>query len=153
MKKIFFPVLIFALVLFCAACGGEKLELSVSEAADELNSGINFAEILSALSMDDVIALYGVDSDLVVDAAAYVSSGATAEEISVWQAKDSDGAETIAEMITTRMENQKNDYSSYKPEEVPKLENYMLRVQGEYVALCVTDDIDTAEGILTALGF
>ncbi|MDO4541981.1 MAG: DUF4358 domain-containing protein [Bacillota bacterium] len=152
MKKLAITMLVTLLALFSAACGSEA-EFSVSEIGEALNTKVAFSDTLTALSAEDAMALYALSSEEVADAVVYISSGATAEEISVWQAADSKGVKAIEESITQRMNTQLDGYKDYMPEEVPKLENYILKTNGKYLVLCVTDDRETANEVLTELDF
>lgn len=153
MKKTLLPLFLVLGAFLFVGCGGEKLDISLADAGNQLLQQQQFTDPLTELAAEDACVLYGIDSDDVVDAIAYVSSGATAEEISLWQAKDGKSLKNITEAIETRMASQKDAYASYKPEEVPKLEKFILKTAGDYAVLCVTDDTDTAEGILSDLGF
>ena len=153
MKKTLLPLFLALVAFVFAGCGGEKLNISLADAGNQLLQQQQFTDQLTELVSEDACTLYGIENDDIVDAIAYVSSGATAEEISLWQAKDSKSLKNITDAIEARMASQKDAYASYKPEEVPKLETYILKTAGDYAVLCVTDDTDAAESILTDLGF
>lgn len=46
------------------------------------------------------------------------------------------------------MTERRNQFNGYKPEEVYKLDNARVVVQGNYAALIVSDDADTIEAAL-----
>ena len=80
--------------------------------------------------------------------ALYVGTGATAEEISVWQGKDANAAKNIQNAVNTRIENQKKSFVDYNPEEMPKLENPVVVAKGNYVVLCLSSDNDNAKQVI-----
>lgn len=54
---------------------------------------------------------YGIDEAIVQDCAIYISTGATAEEIAVFEANSADHAETILAACRTRREKTITSYS------------------------------------------
>ena len=54
--------------------------------------------------------------------------------------------------MMARIEDRKNQFSGYKPEEVYKLDNAIVMVQGRYVALIIGEDPQMLEsGIREAI--
>ena len=45
--------------------------------------------------------------------------------------------------MTQHLEEQKKNFESYLPDEVPKIESALVEVKGDYVIVCVADKIDT----------
>lgn len=153
MKKIIAILMLCLFIPALAACGGEEVSIDIQAAGDALNSEVAFVDTLTQIPAESAVSLYGLEADAVADAVVYVSSGATAEEISVWEAASDSDTEAIIEAVTLRMASQAENYADYKPAEVPKLENFVLKVKGNYVAVCVSDDNDTAETVLAEYGF
>ena len=67
-------------------------------------------------------------------------TGATAEELAVFETKDSAAAEALVEKLKTRNSDRIESYSTYIPAEVPKLEDAVMVSGGRYVVLCVAQD-------------
>ena len=67
-------------------------------------------------------------------------TGATAEELAVFETKDADAAAALVQKLEARNADRIESYSSYIPEEVPKLENAVILSGGRYVVLCVAED-------------
>ncbi len=150
MKKftcVFFAVLF---IISAAACskGEQKSEPDIQSIADELISSDVFIEKLEPIDGDLGEVLYEIDPDDVSEALFYFSSGATAEELSLFKAADKDAAERIAAALERRVELQSNSFASYIPSEVPKLESADIRVFGSTVILCVSSDSETASELL-----
>ena len=89
---------------------------------------------------------YGVDDS--VSVIALTGSSAKADEVALFEAKDETAAGEIVNLLKNHIEKQKNDYASYAPNEVPKLDNAVLLQNGKYVALCITSDYKTAESTI-----
>lgn len=134
-------------MLALAGCGGAK-EVDPAALASQVASEVAFDEQLTQLDANAVERVFRVDPSLVETAVMYVGSGATVDEVSVWEAKDDAAAQQIEATLQSRVDSEKEDYASYKPEEVPKLDNAVLERSGKYVALCVTSDADNARSII-----
>ena len=75
----------------------------------------------------------------------YLSSGATAEEIAVFEAKDDAAAERLLAAAKERVEVQKTAFEDYAPAEMTKLNNAVVERSGKIVALCIADDSSVAQ--------
>ncbi len=138
-KKITAAALALALILALTACGQPKEpELNIDEFGEQLYAAGTFGEQL--YSLDEAVAqgLYGVDADTRCWVRA--GSGATAEELAVFEAKDAAAAASLAEKLQARNSERLADYADYLPAEVPKLENAVIISGGRYVVLCVATD-------------
>ena len=97
--------------------------------------------------IDEVIKmLYGIND--YAQAQVYISSGATAEEIAVFEFSDTNTATNGFQMAQNRLEEQKEDFESYIPKEIRKLDRAVVLKVGKYVVVCVSNG-DTAEKIIT----
>ena len=165
MKKIL--MIIAGLMCVCAltACGGgakdaEDNTAQTEEGAAEgiavktaaiLNETVHFGEDLTEMSADAVMRRYGLDGTGVTNAAGYAGTPAVVDEIAVFETKDTD---KVLEAVNARIESQKTNYSSYAPDQVPKLDNAVAMKLGDYdcVAVCVSEDApETVTDILTAI--
>lgn len=132
------------------ACQSQKdVTIDVNKMADALYGGITFKDTLSE-PMDDAAfqSIYDVDEADIVAKKVYVSSLATAEEIAVFEAKDTDAAARVRKAVDTRIENQKENYADYNPVEQKKLSDPVIVEKGRYVILCVSDDNAAARKII-----
>ena len=78
----------------------------------------------------------------------YMGSGATAEEAAVFEAKDEETAKQMAEVANQHIQNQREAFESYIPEEIKKLDKAIVEQKGRYVAVCVTDDVENAQKVI-----
>ena len=149
MKKISILLTLIMIVLVAAGCSSsQSVTLDVQQTADKLSQEVSFQDQLTSLDQDAALKLYDLTADDVQAVALYVGTGATAEEISVWQGKDANAAKNIQNAVNTRIENQKESFVDYNPEEMPKLENPIVVAKGNYVVLCLSGDNDNAKKII-----
>ena len=146
-------VMIAGMILM-AGCGGEekdggdKAKIDAGALAAKLVADVAFEDQLTKADDDTALMLYGLNADQVVSSVVYVGTGATAEEVAVFEGTDEDSAKAIKELADSRVKSQLEDYKDYKPEEVPKLENAILETKGNYVILCVSGDNETANAVI-----
>lgn len=119
--------------------------------AEALAGGVAFEDQLTQVDQETALMLYGVAPEQVASAVVYVGTGATAEEIAVFEGVDEAAADAIEAQAEARLASQLSDYADYKPDEVPKLENPVLETEGNYVILCVSGDNETAESIIDGM--
>jgi len=135
--------LLILLVVIMAISGcsksGDDFTLNVKECADTLRETIAFQDTLAAISDEMIAAIYRISAEDVVQQQVYVSTGATAEEIAVFEAVDADAAQRIETAVWQRVADQKASFEDYLPAELPKLTDPFILVKGKYVILCVSD--------------
>lgn len=136
-----------AAALMLAACGSQ-VKIQPDQTLEQMKNKITFTDQFETLDESGACRVFGVEEDLVSDCAALAGSGATAESLSVWEAKNTDDAQKIEEQLQTFVDGYIEGYSDYKPEEVPKLESAILSQEGNYVILCISADNDAAESIV-----
>lgn len=138
-KRIVNVLLIVSLVaLVATACGGkDDFAMNPKEVADELVAKIDFKDEVIEVDLGKAAALY--ESELIEDGKLFVSSGASAEELAVFAVSDINKAK---EEFSKRVERQKEDFESYNPAELKKLDETIIKSKGKYIILCVTDDKD-----------
>ena len=151
MKKLLLLALAAALMLcIFSGCGKEqpKVSFDPAEAAQALLDSKAFSDILSPVDEKVAANLYSADPGKITACAVYCSTGATAEEVAIFQCSDEAAASELEESARARLESQAAAYAGYGPQEVPKLENADVRVAGVYMACVVSADADAAAGVL-----
>ena len=153
MMKKTLAFLMTVLFLFAAGCAeqGADVSVDVEKAADELIAGIKFSDQMSAVDEKTAQRLFALGDGDAVKMKVYESTGATAEEVAVFEAKDADAAGRIRDAAETRIGDQRDAFQDYQPKEMEKLKDPVLEVQGNYVFLCVSDDKAGAEKIIGGL--
>ena len=145
MKKLIAVILALALALALAGCGSEAKEVDIDALAAELVGAASFGEPMNALDSAVALGLYGAPEGTAV--AAYAGTGATAEEVAVFDCGSAGAAESLAEALTARNETRISQYADYNPAEVPKLEDAVILTGGQYAVLIVASDPSAAESI------
>lgn len=150
MKKLLALMLGVVCVLGLTACG-EKAPASAQEQGYELGALASmveagaFSEELEELDGDTAFMLYkladyGLVREDLTDAAVLRSAGATCEEGAVLIFADGEKADVAAEALSSYLESQIEANESYRPNEIPKLQGAVLKVQGNTVLLAVAND-------------
>ena len=141
-------VMILGLFSGCGAEDKKPLEIDIGAVAEELLSGVEFDDTLAELDSEAVKYLYGTGDD--ISAAVYMGSGATAEEIAVFEAPDEAGGEALLATVEKHIADQIESYRNYVPTEVSRLEDALVVREGRYVIVCVAKDTNAARRIMDA---
>ncbi len=139
---------VFTAVLAMCACGEQPVVLDAAALADQLANNISFDDQLSEIEQNIITKIYDISPDDFIKAKVYGSTGATPEEIAVFEAKDDAAAGRIETALKERIENQKSSFKDYIPKEMPKLESPLLVIKGRCVILCISGHNDTAKNII-----
>lgn len=131
------------------SCGKKEIELNVDSLAKKLATEITYKDELNVMDDDMFDTIYaGVDKESIKKSCVYANSGASAEQVAVIEAKDDSSAIEIKNQLGDNLQDQIEDNKDYLPAEVPKLEKPVLKQEGKYVILCVSDDNEKAESII-----
>lgn len=140
MKKKSGFLLAAALCVLLTGCAGEeKQPFDADDVQSILDAGV-FSEELEPVETDLVCGLYGLDPEKVTACTAYLSTGATAEELVLFQMADENGAKDAQAACEKRVEDQIAAYEDYGPAEVTKLESAVIETRGDTVLLVVAND-------------
>jgi hypothetical protein len=143
------PITLLTTVLclaFLAGCGQKKaVSIDVGKLADELKNTVQFSDSMEEMSEAAFNNKYSIDASYIASKKIYVGSGATAEEIAVFEAKDDEAAGRIMTAVNSHIEEQIQEYTNYSPDELKKLRNPVKIQTGKYVILCISNHNDTAE--------
>ncbi len=148
MKRIISVLLLSVLLL--SACATTPLEIDVTDAASLLRGGVTFVDIMSDIDTAMICRTLALTEDEVVNAAGYVSTGATAEELFVIETVDGKRTQVHA-AIDAHMDYMIDGYSDYGPQEVPKLENAVIEIHGNYIFICVCDEPSQAKTVIAQI--
>ena len=143
-KTVAFLLAIVCLAALLTGCGGSKKTMEPRAFVDDVLANANFTDSLNQLSDDVVAQYYGVDSADYTSAIAYGGTAATAEQIAVFEAKDSAAAERILSALQTFVAEKVEAYKSYGPAAAMSLENAPVKIIGNYVVAVVCADSDSA---------
>lgn len=144
MKRLY---IILALLLLISGCSKTAKDFNPESFAADMLSGAAFSDELTLAENSIGCYLYGIEEADAETAAFYFSSGATAEEMAIFKARDKEGVGRLKDAALARVEYQKTAFESYVPAEVPKLDKAVISVSGLYVVLYVAADTDAASEI------
>lgn len=116
--------------------------------AQQLLSGVPFVEQLNAVSENIAGSTYGLAEGEVLGGAVYVTGGATAEEIAVFELPSEDAAKSFEDKLKNRVERKKADFESYRPDEMEKLNDPVIQIKGNLAILCISNDNNAAETVI-----
>ena len=143
-KTVAFLLAIVCLAALLTGCGGTKKTMEPRAFVDDVLANANFTDSLNQLSDDVVAQYYGVDRADYTSAIAYGGTAATAEQIAVFEAKDSAAAERILSALQTFVAEKVEAYKSYGPAAAMSLENAPVKIIGNCVVAVVCADSDSA---------
>ncbi len=137
-------------VLLFTGCGAKPAKVSIDAVslADTLSQNIAFEDSMSVLEQEIMLDIFGIDGALVKNQKVYVSTGATAEEIAVFESHDKESANEIYKALSKRIEDQKLAFENYVPKELAKLSDAVLQQRENYIILCISNDSQTAKSII-----
>lgn len=152
-RKFLLAVLLIPFVLLTSCVSTEPIgieNLNMNEVT--LDAEATAAHLLSALTFDDTLA--EIDSDIVDGlfgigglynaAAAYGSTGATAETVLVLRCGSGTDAEAAAAKLAVYRDEMAAVYADYNMPESEKLTNALLGCYGRYVVFVVSPDSEAA---------
>lgn len=139
----------------CACHKSTDAEVHKFETDDvqALVEGGVFSEELEPLDLEVIFSLYhladyGLEEENLLAGSAVRSAGASCEEAAVLIFAEEKQAERAGSALTAYLQEQIQSNEDYRPQEVPKLEDAIVSVQGESVLLVVPAN---AEAVTAAL--
>lgn len=151
MKKLLHISLVLALVLGLSACGGKNdhAAWNADHAQAILDSGA-FSEELEELDADTAFMLYkladyGLERETLKEATVRRSAGATCEELAVLIFDSEDSASSARDALEAYVQNQIDENTDYRPQEIPKLKSARINQREETVLFVVANDRETAQ--------
>ena len=72
----------------------------------------------------------------------------TVDEIAVFNCVDSSALEKVTDAVNSRIEYLRDGYSSYGPQEVPKINSAAVITHDNTVILCICENPENAESIV-----
>ncbi|MBE6885420.1 MAG: DUF4358 domain-containing protein [Ruminococcaceae bacterium] len=151
MKKLLAILAAIALTGCLFGCSGapETVTLDPDALVSELQSKITFVEEPFQLSENKIGNYYELPEEGILSADVYVAGvGATPEEIAIFQCADAATANAVKAACETRIAEQKEAFVDYVPAEMPKLEDPVIVVKGNWVVMVISGDDATAEQVI-----
>ncbi|MDD2648036.1 MAG: DUF4358 domain-containing protein [Eubacteriales bacterium] len=146
MKKL--SVLFLALLIMLCGCAAEKAPVNCLEAANAIKASCGFQE-LDEMSRSYITKYLGIDDALLADAVMLRdASRATPEMILLLTAAKQGDVKALETAVSDFHSTQLEEYRDYQPDEMPKLENAKVTVNGRMIALIVSPDADKTDAAL-----
>jgi len=106
---------------------------------------VKFKDELAQINTRVLLSFYGIDEEMIQNASGYLGGGATAEEIAVFEAKSIFDAQKIEKLVYQHIENRKQSFESYIPEEMPKLKRPFIYTDKKLVVVCIAKSYEKLE--------
>ena len=140
-------IIIVAIIIFLQK-NEENIQINTEGLAEEISKSNAFEDQLEKIDSEMTMQDYNFSTDEIEQLVSYQGSGATSEEIVILQVKEKSNINSVKEKINTRLSERREAFESYLPEEVGKIDNSILRVEGNYIILCVTNDANTVNNVI-----
>ena len=153
-KKIVVIIIVIIIIIMAIIIGimqknnNKTIEINVEDLATKMQQSGAFEDELVKIDSEMIMNDYNFTTDEVEEFVSYQGSGATSEEIVILKVKDKSNLNSIKDKINARIEERKEAFQSYLPKEVGKIDNNILRVEGNYVIFCVSNDSSKVNQII-----
>lgn len=141
----------FAIGSVLSGCGKQvAAEADVSDVAKALYEGLTFQAEMNEIAETRLADYYPtLDASVLSGFKMYKSaSGGTAEEIAVFEAKDSDSVAEVEEAVATHLEDLRLQFEDYVPAEVKKIDSAVTETSAQLVVLVVAEDSAAAQKLV-----
>ena len=148
MKKFVVILLTLCLVFALTACGGKTETNTNSTKTVDLPAvyagfGLNSEDMLP-LAETDLMEYYGIDAANVKQFAGAVNlTGISAEEIVLIEAVDANAAASVKAQLDARYDSKAAQMKDYLPDQYAIIEKCSVRVDGNFVAMIVSENAET----------
>ena len=141
-------ILIAILIIIFIKKNNKDIQINVEELALKIAETNSFEDELIKVDYEMILKDYNFNKDETKELVSYQGSGATSEEIVILEVTDKSNLNSVKSKIETRLQERKEAFQSYLPKEVGKIDNKILKVQGNYIILCISNDSRTINGLL-----
>jgi len=152
MKKAISVMLVLALMLCLAACGG-KTEEAVKIDVNALYE--SYGQYMPDMFFPDEDTMMNFLGISVEDCAQYkvaiCAEGMRADEVWLIEAKDAAALETLQQLAQTRIEAKMDETVSYAPDQYVVVEKAVVLTNGNYLALLISPEVDALKAEFEAL--
>ncbi|PWM21514.1 MAG: hypothetical protein DBX44_08420 [Oscillospiraceae bacterium] len=146
MKKLTRAVTVLLALLLLAACGSgsESKQLDLDAFARQVIDSVEYDDDMIQLNEQIASEYYNLSFDGLESWIAYGSgTAATTNVLMVMKLKDSAAVEEAKKTVQQRIEDQTANYEGYRPDELFRLENSIVLVEGDYLLFSISPDNDT----------
>lgn len=149
MKKIWIVILIIVIigVIVVFTNDNKGITIDINELSKDIIENIEFEDELNKTDNETASKLYDINN--FTSQSVYMSSGATSEEIAIFEFEDKEACKVALEKANKRIEEQKQNFKDYMPKEMKKLENAMIKNKNQYLIVCITNHPEEVGKILS----
>lgn len=153
-KKILLSVIIIVILLVIIGAvlffnrTSEDIQIDIEELGTKIVESGAFEDELAKVDSSMIMQDYSFSADEIKEIVSYQGSGATSEEIVILQVNVKEQLNSVKEKINTRIEERKQAFENYLPEEVFKIDNNLLETKGNYVIFCISNDSNKVEEVI-----
>lgn len=149
MKKIWIVILIIVIigVIVVFTNDNKGITIDINELSKDIIENIEFEDELNKTDNETASKLYDINN--FTSQSVYMSSGATSEEIAIFEFEDKEACKVALEKANKRIEEQKQNFKDYMPKEMKKLENAMIKNKNQYLIVCITNHPEEVGRILS----
>ena len=126
----------------------DNIQINIQELAEQIIQSRSFEDELNMVDKDITMSDYDFTQDEIKNLISYQSTGATSEELVILQVNDKSKLNDVKEKINTRLEERKEAFESYLPEEVFKIDNNILEVKNDYIIMCISNDSNKVNEVI-----
>lgn len=124
--------------------------LSAEEICDKMKNGVEFGIAIEYVEPEAVEFMYqGLPEG--TKCIAYAAGGASAEELAVFTVQSDEDAQSVKSLLAERVKERTQAFATYKPDDVPKLENAVIESNGGTVIFCVSGSWKEASALAKGL--
>lgn len=137
-------ILIGAVVIFSTK--EKNVTIDINKLSDDIMQNIKFEDEMNKVDKKTTEKLYTINN--AINQVVYMSSGATAEEIAIFEFENKEECKGAMENANKRIEEQKESFKDYMPKEMKKLEESIISTKDKYLMIFVTDNQNGVQKIL-----
>ena len=137
-------ILIGAVVIFSTK--EKNVTIDINKLSDDIMQNIKFEDEMNKVDKKTTEKLYTINN--AINQVVYMSSGATAEEIAIFEFENKEECKEAMENANKRIEEQKESFKDYMPKEMKKLEVSIINTKDKYLMIFVTDNQNGVQKIL-----
>ena len=162
MKKLLLLVSVLVLSMSLMACGSEEkgndekandsakaITGAVADIAKKLVDEGKFTdEVVEVENADMINQKLDIDGEKTEEMVCYYGTGDSSNIVYVAKFKEAADASAAKSKLETYLSELKTANESYDPEELGKIDNAILEIDGQYAIMVISDDNDSAKDII-----
>ncbi len=133
--------------LFCSCGNNQPKDIDIIALGGYVKNNVAFSEEIEEVDSSVALTNFGLD-ETEFEAVEYATSSAVAEVFAAFKGNSAEDTAVITEAVQNRIDYLRESYSSYGPQEVPKIESAVVITQGNCVIFCISADNSQAKALI-----